>query len=342
MRQLGQYCLRIIIQMTNLDIRKPIIFALALDGRGGATEIPSDDLSKSLNSSKAVWIHLDQTSIKSRETLENLYPHLSNATISALLTEDVRGRAVERDGGILAVIRGANLHEGQQPEHMISLRCFLSSSEIITVRKYKAFAIEDVKRSLSKGNGPSNSTEFMTSLSEFFLQNLIGELDQLEDQIDSLEELVMDQHDNSSGESILEVRRSVHHFLRHLEPQVDVYHFFSNSTLPWMEEKSKIQFHDLHHEFSRIVADLKSWRERTRLIQDELGNSLSKRLDQKLYLLAVLTAIFLPLSFMTGLFGINLGGMPGANEPWAFWTFTFLILALAALEIYIFKSRKWF
>ena len=78
------------------------------------------------------------------------------------------------------------------------------------------------------------------------------------------------------------------------------------------------------------------------LMQDELANSLSKKLDEKLYLLAVLSAIFLPLGFMTGLFGINLGGIPGSDEPWAFWTFTCLILSLAALEIYIFKLRRWF
>ncbi len=42
-----------------------------------------------------------------------------------------------------------------------------------------------------------------------------------------------------------------------------------------------------------------------------------------MYLLSVITAIFLPLGFLTGLFGINLGGMPGAEYKWGFWIFFF-------------------
>lgn len=328
--------------MTTTDYQKPIISALVLDGMGGATEIPPPELPAKLQSSQIIWIHLDLASSQTQETIENLFPNLSCSTISALLSEDVRGRAVVRDEGILAVIRGANLSAGEHPEHMISLRCFFNKSVIITVRRYKIFAVEDLKRALKENEGPKNTVEFITQLSKFFIKNLIRELDKLEDQIDFLEDIILDQNSNSSRESILQIRRSVHHFLRHLEPQIDVYNFFEQSSLSWIDQKSRIQFHDLHHEFSRMVSNLKSWRERSKLMQDELANSLSKKLDEKLYLLAVLSAIFLPLGFMTGLFGINLGGIPGSDEPWAFWTFTCLILSLAALEIYIFKLRRWF
>jgi zinc transporter len=56
----------------------------------------------------------------------------------------------------------------------------------------------------------------------------------------------------------------------------------------------------------------------------------------------VIAAIFLPLGFLTGLLGINLGGMPGAENPDAFWVFSGLLVAVVSLQIWIFKKLDWF
>ena len=155
----------------------PILFALSFDGEGGAREVGNADLAKAVRSSRTVWIHLNYASKDCRSVLENLIPDLDPSTISALLSEDVRGRATERNDGILAVIRGANLHKDYQPEQMNSLRCFLRSSVVVTIRKYQIFAVEDLIKRFQVGTGPIDSADFLVQLSHCALGNLEKELE---------------------------------------------------------------------------------------------------------------------------------------------------------------------
>ena len=93
---------------------------------------------------------------------------------------------------------------------------------------------------------------------------------------------------------------------------------------------------------TRYVEDLDAIRERSQIVKDELANILADKLNKNMYVLSVIAAIFLPLGFLTGLLGINLGGMPGAENPDAFWVFSGLLVAVVSLQIWIFKKLDWF
>jgi zinc transporter len=61
-----------------------------------------------------------------------------------------------------------------------------------------------------------------------------------------------------------------------------------------------------------------------------------------MYMLSVLAAIFLPLGFLTGLLGINVGGFPGAENPWAFLLFLLFLAGIVVVQMLWFKRKKWF
>ena len=321
---------------------KPVIFAFSLDGEGGARDVSEGEIEKAIRSSRTVWIHLNRESDECAAFLERNVPDLDSSLAGALLSEDVRGRVTERDEGLLVVLRGANFQESSNPEDLIAIRCFLSESVVVTVRKRKFFAIDDIGYQLELGTGPKDSADFLVQLSTSSLHRLEPVLEKLEDTIDETEDFVLERYRESSREKVLEIRKQLLHFHRYLVPQRDVFAMLNRSRVPWIHEEPRERLQELYESFVRIVADLDSWKDRARLLQDEITNSLTEKLNEKLYLLAVLTAVFLPLSFMTGLFGVNVGGIPGAGEPWAFWAFAWLLLVLVALELVIFKTRRWF
>ena len=65
-------------------------------------------------------------------------------------------------------------------------------------------------------------------------------------------------------------------------------------------------------------------------------------MNKNMYVLSVISAIFLPLGFLTGLFGINIGGIPGVEDPNAFWVFSGILVVIVSLQIWIFKKLGWF
>ena len=78
------------------------------------------------------------------------------------------------------------------------------------------------------------------------------------------------------------------------------------------------------------------------MTKQDLVNALSDRLNRNLYVLSVVTAIFLPLGFLTGLFGINIGGMPGVDNNIAFSIFLIGLIVVVSIQIILFKLFKWF
>jgi len=91
----------------------------------------------------------------------------------------------------------------------------------------------------------------------------------------------------------------------------------------------------------RYIEDLDAARERAAVTQEELVSRLSEQMDKRMYVLSIVAAIFLPLGFLTGLLGINVGGIPGAEYKAGFAIFCLLLVGLIIAEVIIFKKKKW-
>jgi zinc transporter len=68
---------------------------------------------------------------------------------------------------------------------------------------------------------------------------------------------------------------------------------------------------------------------------------LSEQLNSRMYLLSLVAAVFLPLGFLTGLLGINVGGIPGADNPWGFWEAVGILTTVAVVQILVFRRKRW-
>jgi len=77
-------------------------------------------------------------------------------------------------------------------------------------------------------------------------------------------------------------------------------------------------------------------------VHEELASRLSEQMNQRMYVLSVVAALFLPLGFVTGLLGINVGGIPGVEDPHAFARVSIFLVATAVAVLAVFRWRRWF
>ena len=92
---------------------------------------------------------------------------------------------------------------------------------------------------------------------------------------------------------------------------------------------------------ARFVEDIDAARDRASIAQEELDSRLSEQMNKAMYILSIVAAIFLPLGLLTGLLGINVGGIPGTDSPIAFLIVTILLVILAVLLVVWFRKIKW-
>ena len=109
----------------------------------------------------------------------------------------------------------------------------------------------------------------------------------------------------------------------------------------WLEERDRMQLREVLDRTTRYVEDLEAARERSVVTQEELASRTAEELSQRMYALSIVAGVFLPLSFVTGLLGINVAGTPGAQTWWAFAAVCVSLAFLAAGEFLLFRRLRW-
>jgi len=129
---------------------------------------------------------------------------------------------------------------------------------------------------------------------------------------------------------------------RYLRPQRDAIAKLTPENVGWLGEEDAVELREIGERYTRLVESIESSREELDVSQDELNNRADERINSRLYLLALISAVFLPLGFLTGLLGMNVGGMPGIDSGWGFWVAVGLMMCVTVAILLSMHRARWF
>ena len=318
------------------------ICAYSLNGDGSGTPLDEHSVKSSTAAETSVWVHLSARCSNARRWLENEADLPDDTLIDALLAEDTRPRMQTREDGILLILRGVNLNENAEPEDMVSIRIWIETRRFISVQLRHLRGVEDMRGRLESGAGPSDIGDLVTTFIEGSIVRLSPVMSDLADGIDELEDRILQMDLSGIREQIVSTRRRAIIFNRFLTPQKDIVQRLTEAKIPWLDNDNLLRLQEAQNDITRFVEDLQALRERSHSVQEEVANILTERLNRNAYIFSLIAAIFLPLSFLTGLLGINVPGIPGADDPEAFLVFCGILLAVVVTQIAVFKKLRWF
>lgn len=330
-----------LLEKPQMNETSGLLLAYVLDGKGGGRQLALDELAGFDPGAGWLWAHFDATHPDARRWLEQ-DSGLDPFVVSQLLSEMTRPRLVEIDDGALLNLRGINLNEGAEPEDMVSIRIWIGGNRVISARLRRLKAVADVEERIEKGTGPKSGGELVAMLSARLLDRMEPTFRELDEVVDDAEEEVIEKPDMQLRERLVEIRRRAIVLRRYIAPQRDAIGVLRMSDLKWLDISTRRNLQDGYDRLSRFVEELDLTRERAQIIHDELKNAMADKLNRNMYVLSIVAAIFLPLGFLTGLFGINVGGIPGAEIPDAFLWFSGLLIAIVAVQVLLFRWFRWF
>ncbi|MGO3346017.1 MAG: zinc transporter ZntB [Marinomonas sp.] len=319
-----------------------VIQHLELNAKGGATILDPIDLPTHLPTEGSRWIHIDFSHPDARDWLSSV-EDMPDAVIDALCADETRPRAVKIGQGVLVTLRGVNLNPGSNPSDMVSIRLWITPHFIISSRRRRLLSIQDIVTNLENNEGPINTADLLVTLTDMLTSRMASVLDELEDELADLEEGIIQNNVESDQRSILVQRRiETVRLRRFLVPQKEAIHRLVVEAQSWMTREQVILLQECANDITRYVEALESLRERCLFMQEEFVNLQSEKMNARMYVLSILSGIFLPLGFLTGLFGINIGGMPGTESHAAFWLFCGALVILGAGQFILMRKSRWF
>ncbi|WP_233149189.1 zinc transporter ZntB [Shimwellia pseudoproteus] len=323
------------LQGSQLNVQDAV-FALQLDGKGGVR--PLED-SAQVDKDNPCWLHLNYSNPDSAKWLETT-PLLPNSARDALAGESTRPRVSRLGEGTLLTLRCINGSTDERPDQMVAMRVYMDERMIISTRQRRVLALDDVVNDLNEGTGPLNCGAWLVDVCDAMTDHSNEFIEDLHDRIIDLEDNLLDQQIPPRGFLAL-TRKQLIVMRRYMAPQRDVYARLASERLSWMDDDQRRRMQDIADRLGRGLDEIDGCIARTAVMTDEISQVMQESLTRRSYTMSLMAMVFLPSTFLTGLFGVNLGGIPGGSWPMGFSLFCIMLVVLIGGVTWWLHKSKW-
>ncbi|HEC6023158.1 TPA: zinc transporter ZntB [Salmonella enterica subsp. enterica serovar Zanzibar] len=319
------------------DVNVPdAVFAWLLDGRGGVKPLEDNDV---IDSQHPCWLHLNYTHPDSARWLAST-PLLPNNVRDALAGESSRPRVSRMGEGTLITLRCINGSTDERPDQLVAMRLYMDERFIVSTRQRKVLALDDVVSDLQEGTGPVDCGGWLVDVCDALTDHASEFIEELHDKIIDLEDNLLDQQIPPRGFLAL-LRKQLIVMRRYMAPQRDVYARLASERLPWMSDDHRRRMQDIADRLGRGLDEIDACIARAGIMADEIAQVMQESLARRTYTMSLMAMVFLPSTFLTGLFGVNLGGIPGGGWRFGFSLFCILLVVLiGGVTLWLHRS-KW-
>ena len=316
-------------------------FAVILDKKGGAKKIP---LQKKLAEEKnPLWIHLDDGGDEKLEYCKN--QKLAPTILEHLSNTETTPRCTRYKNGLMITLRGLNVNKNADDD-MVAVHIWITKNRLITVADQPVAAVDEVLNLLQRKKGPKNISGCFTLLARHMIQKIKASLADIAEQADDLEDRVIEEigirQDKKLREDLSHLRHLIVSFRRFLAPQQEIMQALEKIHLLLFSKEDKAHLHTLVHDLAMAVEKLNFARDHSAVTQDQLDAKTNTNISQIMYLMSMIMVIFTPLSFITGLLGANIGGIPLGQNPYGFLWICFFLICILVCQVTFIKKMHWF
>lgn len=222
--------------------------------------------------------------------------------------------------------------------------CIIMSDQfIVTVTKTHIVELEKVYESVSlHPELMATPGTLVYRLLDACVDEYFTVIDSLEEHLDDLQERVFEHSEQNNGRVIFQLKRHVQTLRRLASDGRNVIGILSHTSFPYTEESHTVYFVDLYDHIARVVDSLDAARDNLNGLLDLQTAQRANRMNEVMKTLTIISTIFLPLSFIVGLYGMNVKGVPEYTWPFGYEYVWALLITVTTVFIIYLKKKKWF
>lgn len=217
-------------------------------------------------------------------------------------------------------------------------RFAFNETTLIGARKQPLDSVEYVRKLIeTRARAYKSPQELVGAVMTYSLEGMAGQFSALGLQLDSIEDRVVRDAWHSERQTLAEARRQLVVMHRQMTTLTGLFRHLDHAHRDELPDAFAAMAERLSHRSFALHHDGEQLQARARLLQDEMMALLTAQSNRLLYVLSVMTAVLLPMTIISGLFGMNVGGIPFGENPAGFWIVSGLSVAVAATTLYFVK-----
>ncbi|MGV8855536.1 MAG: CorA family divalent cation transporter [Devosia sp.] len=311
---------------------------LVFDGRGGAVRHQPDAAEPVV---PARGFKLVSGNSKSPEFKVWLKEELGAFNAELLTVPSTRSRCTVVEDRAMVVMRVAR--PGAEPDDMGRqlLTIWIEKGRVIIASELNILDFVGVTNWISAHHAPVSPADLVARMGLRAADRLEPLVEMLGDRLDSIEEGMI-LHDNAKANARLaDLRRNLINFRRIVWPQRDLLNTLEIEDLSFFSARDRLRLREASARTARIGDELQSLSERAVLVHEQLIDARAEQMNHTMLILAAVTVVFMPLTLITGVLGMNVEGIPFAGETHAFWSVCVGLVVLAFGIIWWMRGRHW-
>ena len=301
-----------------------------------------EDCLKSMNGSKVKWINIE--GIHHTQEIEKLGQHfnLHSLTLEDIVHVDQRPKFEDYEDYIFCVVKMITYKEEIQSEQ---LSLILKGNTVISIQEptgIDAFSIIRNRLFQAKGRIRKSGPDYLFyALMDAVVDWYFIVIERVGDKLELIEEQIMSDPKNHSIQELYELKRQIIHLRRQVWPLRDMLNNLNRTENDIVTDNTHLFIRDLHDHSIRIIDTVETYRDLLTGMMDVHISSNSNKMNEIMKVLTIMSSIFIPITFISGLFGMNFEIMPGTKTEQGFWiTCSAMILIIIGL-LFFFRRKKW-
>ncbi|PZQ62040.1 MAG: zinc transporter ZntB [Sphingomonas taxi] len=286
------------------------------------------------------WVHLATNTEQAQAWLRD-EARLEPFTVEALTAAETRPRAEKIGHGAFVNLRGRTDEELDSSDMLASIRMWASRGRVITVSRKHLTVLEDVVAQVKEG-AIRDPGDLIAAFATAITADLDPVVADLGDWLDDCEQGLASDRVFELRRGVTKVRSEAINYRRFLSPQRIALERLAALPGDWLAEDDRAHLSAAADRAARMAEEVEAIRERAALMHEALSDLRAEQLDQRSLVIAMVAMVFLPLTFLTGLYGMNVKGLPYAEAPWAFDAIAGACALIAAGVVIYFVRRHWF
>lgn len=262
--------------------------------------------------------------------------------VQALYDEETRPRCSILEHGAVIIMRGVNLNPGAEPHDMISIRLWVEPNQVIAVWRRPLRAVADLKGAVDRGSLPQTPGDLVARLALRLADRAEPIVARLNEDIDRLEEGEEEIATAAMRTELSQLRRIAIGMRRYMLPQRDALTTIDIEDFSWLTADDHMLLREAANRVTRLTEELETLRERAAIMHDEIMNRQSEEMNRRMFTLSIVATVFLPLSLISGLLGMNVGGVPLEKNELGFALVTAAICLVGVVQYWLMRERKLF
>ncbi len=285
------------------------------------------------------WIHLDGAA----DPVEDIvlrFTDIQPPALAALMATETRPRCAQFGAGALVNMRGLGAPSAIDGDPLVSIRLWAQQDLVISI-SYRPLGVLDAVIDRMLAGELRDPGDLISAFAHEITEVLDPEIADLGDQLDTIESKVVDEGRAAERYTVAQLRARAISYRRFLAPQRQAMERLMAMPCDWLEPEDRVHLQEAADRCARMVEELEAVRERAALTHEALTDLRAEHMNAQALVLAIVALIFLPLTFVTGLLGMNVEGIPFAHAPWAFWGVTAFCIVISLGLILWFKLTHW-